>query len=131
LKLAVVELEELQDHLLQDQQVIIQFLDQLHPMVVAVVVEFIQILEALEKMERMVHQVVEVQNLIQMFHLQQVVDQETVLPQVLRKALMVEVVELMQLEVAAVQVVQVELQVRVDQVVMEVQVQVHGQVIVQ
>ena len=93
--------------------------------------EFTQILAVLEKMERMVHQVVEVQNLTQTFHLQQVVDQEIILLQVLRKALMVEVVELMQLEVAAVQVVQVELQVRVDQVVMVVQVQVHGQVIVQ
>ena len=88
--------------------------------------EFIQILAVLEKMEQMVHQVVEVQNLIQTFHLQQMVDQAIILLQVLRKVQMVEAVELMQLEVVAVQVVLVQLEVRVDQVVLVVQVQVVG-----
>ena len=88
----------------------------------------------LDKMEQMVHQVVEVQNLIQMFHLQQVVDQEIHLLQVHLKVMMVEVVELMQLVVAAVLVVlvvMVVLQEVAAQEVMVEQVQVLGQEIVQ
>tara|TARA_R110000823_G_scaffold270660_1_gene390205 strand:- start:186 stop:461 length:276 start_codon:yes stop_codon:yes gene_type:complete len=83
-----VVLEELQVLPQLDQQVKIQFLEELHLMVVVEAVVFTQIQVVLDKMEPMVHQVVEVQNLIPMLHLQQMVDQVILLRQVLHKVVM-------------------------------------------